>query len=218
MVAHGEVFLHFIELRRVSHVDRVLLRVKGAGFERGVQLGNRHRRRVHAQQLESLDVVRVGCRADLQALEVFRLVDRALVVGEGAPAVFPVSQAFHAVGRKFVKHAGADGAVKHVVSVLRAAEHERQFHGGGVGHDAVVVGGAAGDDVDGAAAHAVDHGRVIAQLVGREDGDFNITFGALFHQLRHFHGGCMLAVCRVNGVTELEVEFGGKGGSADRGH
>ena len=122
------------------------------------------------------------------------------------------------MGCQLVEHAGADGAVEHVVGMLGAAEHKRQLHGRGVGHDAVVVGSAAGDDVDGAAAHAIDHGCVIAQLVGREDGDFNVTFGALFDQLRHFHGGCMLAVCRVNRVAELEVELGGKGGSADGGH
>jgi len=53
--------------------------------------------------------------------------------------------------------------------------------------------GAAGDDVNRATAGAVDHGRVVAQLVGGKDGDFNVAVSALLDQLGQFHGCGVLA-------------------------
>ena len=163
-------------------------------------------------------MVWVGCGADLQALQVLGLVDRTLVVGEGAPAVFPIGQALQAVRRQFVEHASAYRTVEHVVGVLRTAKYKGQFHGRGVGHDAIEVGGPAGDDVDRAAACAVDHGRVVAQLVGREHGDFNVAVGALFDQFSQLQGGGMLAVGGVDRVAHFQVELGGVSAGADGGH
>ena len=118
------------------------------------------------------------------------------------------------MGCQLIQHAGAHSAVKHCVGVLRATEHKRQFHGCCVGHNAVEVRSTARHDVNRATAHAIDHGGIVAQLVGWEDGDFNITVGALFDQLGQFHGGCVLAVGGVNRVAHFEVELGCKCGRA----
>ena len=188
----------------------MLLRIKRTCFQSGVQLGDWHWRRVHAQELESLDVIRIGGRANFQPLQIFRLVDWALVVCESAPAVFPVGQTFHAMRCQFVQNTGTYCTIEHVVSVSCIAEYKGQFHGRCVGHDAVVVGGTARHDVDGAAAHAVDHGGIVAQLVGWENRNLYVAVGALFDQLCQFKSGSMLTVCGVHSVAHFEIELGSK--------
>ena len=78
MVGQRQVFLHFSKLVGQNHVERVFLPVDGFGFHRAVDLAESHRCRVGVQCLDPVQVDRVGDDANLQASQVFHLVDGAL--------------------------------------------------------------------------------------------------------------------------------------------
>ena len=102
----------------------MLLRVHGAGFERGVEFGERHWYRVGAQEFKRLDVHRVLVGADFQSLDVVRGFHRVFGVGDGAEADFPEAQSFQALVFEFFHQPLADVAVQDAVGVCLVAEDE----------------------------------------------------------------------------------------------
>ncbi len=165
------MLLHFVELAGQDGRGGVLLAVHRLLLHGRVQLGEGHGRGVGAERVEAVDEQLVLDHADLEAGEVFGLVDRAARVGGLAEAVLPVAQADQALLGQFGEQLLAESAVEHGVGFLAGIERERQVEhaevldhrhqGGAVGHR----------HFQRAAAQRGDHGDVVAQrAVGEELG------------------------------------------------
>ena len=126
VVGQRDELLHFPELVRRNHRDRILLAIDRLGLQRAVDLGERHRRRVGAQRLDPVDVDRVRDHAQLQAVDVLDLVDRTLAGGDLSIAQLPVGQADDALGLEFLVQLLADRAVADGVRLLLIGEQERE--------------------------------------------------------------------------------------------
>src|SRR6202022_3930554 len=87
VVGHAAIFLHLVKFGRVDQHQRVLLAVDHARLQRAVYLGKIDRRRGRAEALEQGDEIGRHRQADLEPLQIFRLLDRLGPGGDLAEAV-----------------------------------------------------------------------------------------------------------------------------------
>ncbi|MNX97232.1 hypothetical protein D3C86_1295880 [compost metagenome] len=126
MVGRADVFLHFVELVRQDHRVRIFLAVHRLGFQRAVQLGERHGHRVGLECLERVQEHRVGNDADLQARQVFRLGDGVLGVGDVAETQVPEAQRDQAFFRQLRGERLAQRTVQQGVRLAEVGDGEWQ--------------------------------------------------------------------------------------------
>ena len=177
MVGQGQVLLHLGELVGQNHAQRVFLPVQRFRFECGIDLRKGHRRGVGLQRPDPVQVDRVGNHADLQAGQVFHLVDGTLAVGHVAKAKLPVGQADNAFFRQLVVHLLAKGAVDHGVGFLAVGEQERKVINGEFLDLAGQNAGIHRDHLQRAALHRRHVGRVPTQHPTREQVDLDLAAG-----------------------------------------
>ncbi len=214
---HRDVLLHLVHLGRHHQRGRVFLAVHRTGFQRAEDLGERHRLRARTQQLEGLDMRRVGRGADLQAADVLGLVDGPFVVTQAAEADFPEGQALDAVRAQLVEQREAHRAVQHLVGRRAILELVGQVENVQARHQTGDKGIAGGTDVDGAAAHARDQRGVVAELAVGKDLDLDTALRALLDLLAEGQRGLMLRIGFRNGMGKAQLDGRLRGGHAGDG-
>ena len=204
MVGHREVLLHLIELARQNGVVRVLLAVHRLGFQRGEEFRERQRHGVGAQCLEAVEEHVVLHHAQLDAVHVFELVDRALAVGEVAEAVLPVHQAHQALFLQLVHHLLAHGAVQHHVGLFGVVEQERRVPDRHLFGDAHQRGGGAHHHLLRTANQGLLHLQVRAQRCRTDGAHTHLAARGFFHLFGKQLGGAALVGSLVEPVAEAD--------------
>src|SRR6185437_12619365 len=88
---HRQIFLHFVEARRINLRQRIFLAVHHAGLQRDEYFGKRQGTWIGAVSLEHFDAPGAARHAQFDALKVARHLDRVLVVGDLTEAVLPAA-------------------------------------------------------------------------------------------------------------------------------
>jgi hypothetical protein len=104
----AEMLLHLPEAGVADQRSRVLLSIHRPRLQRGEKLREGQRRGIGAQDLEGLDMRRVGRGADLQPAQIGRAVNRAAGVGNVAETNIPEAQNMQAVRLQLPAQAAAD--------------------------------------------------------------------------------------------------------------
>jgi len=119
-----QVLLQLRQLGRGDNRQRVLLTVHHALLERHIQLAERDLLGGCAEGLENVDGHRIRRGADLETLEVRRLHNGPLAVGDVADAVVPPAERHHADLAETLVKLGADGAFQHLEGGCGIREQE----------------------------------------------------------------------------------------------
>src|SRR6266481_4470602 len=160
----------FVELEGNGRRHRVLITVQHAALQRSVDLAEVHRRRVGAHRVDRGDEYLGGYGADLEALEVGRLLHFLLRRHDvaKAPAHRPRQHLEPRLLHVLVE-LPADRSVEHRERVLVAPPLERQPENAQAPHERRVLRGAAGGAGGaGAEAHRLDHLPRLAELARRK--------------------------------------------------
>ena len=136
MAGDAQEFLHFVQFGCLDGHKRVFLAIDGLGLECRENFAERHRHGIGAQRLESVEEDVVLHHAHLDAVEFFRLGDRALAVGQVAKTVLPVGQVDQPGFFELLVEIHAGRAVEHRVGFFLVGKQERQVERAELFHDA----------------------------------------------------------------------------------
>ena len=216
MIGQRDVLLHFLHLVGIHVLERIFLAVDGLGFQRGEHFGEGHGHGVGAQGLPGFQGDGVGHDAQLEAGNVFKLGDRALVVGHVAEAHGRPANAVHADLFHFLEHALGDGRVVQfvdfgVIGIREGNVPDLHFlDPGGEGSQRAHI------KFLRAGLHALKHLFVAAKLGAVVHLNVDVAVGVLlrqFGELVHGHG---LRVRIRHGVSEPDIR-GGKSVAGQQG-
>ena len=206
MVGCGLVFADFLQVVLDDVDRRIFKRVHNAGLHRGVHFAPGNRGGAGAQRRKGVDIEVCFGNTDLQALEIIKRGDDALVGHDMAEALAVDAQEFQARARlDLIPHRLHGAVVQRSLHGVEILEHERQIHDGGqrgeVRYDAE-----AGDrDVNGSELVALDHVALVAERAVVVD--VELDAGILFRQQLLELGNAdaiarvrRLVVCQGDGV------------------
>ena len=118
--------LHLVELRRVDQRERIFLPVDHLGLQRRIDLDEIDRGRRGAERAEHRGEQRAHRHAQLQALQVVRIVDRLVAGGDLAEAVVPhLVERHEADGADLLADMRAEIAVDRGPHAVEIRERER---------------------------------------------------------------------------------------------
>ncbi|MOA27447.1 hypothetical protein D3C78_1483280 [compost metagenome] len=130
MARDGEILLHLVEFVALDHRERVFLAVDGVLLKAGVDLGERHRHGVGAQDGEGFQVDRRLDDADLQALHVFKFGHRVLAVGQVTETQVPITQPYQPLAVQLRRQFLPDRPIDDRMGFLDVVEQEREIEHG----------------------------------------------------------------------------------------
>ena len=204
VIAHREVFLHFVELGAVYKGDRIFLRVDGLLEQCGVELAEVDGGRVGAEGLEEFKVSRNRLNADFDSLQIGGALYGRFVVRDLAEAVLREAEEADALRQDLFIEDLSKFSVERFVSGSSVLEKVRQVD------DLELRRNVRGDSrrehrhFDRAERHAFEHLAFAAKLGVRVDVDGDASAGGLFHVLfKGFVKGDDVGLLIRGAVTEL---------------
>ena len=178
------MLLDFLELVGLNDRKRILLAVDHLLFERGVNLGKRHRNRVGAQCIEGVDVNRRLNHAQLEAGDILGGFDRAPAVRHVAEAQIEVGQVDQAFFRQLGVESLADLTVENLVNFLGIVEQEGEVDDGKFLDLPLQDAGVHRGEIERTALNGGQQLRVAAENATGENLDFHLAAALLCDQGR----------------------------------
>ena len=212
MVGQRTELLDFVQLRRRDDRQRIFLALDDLGLQRGVNFAEIDRGGRCIERLEHRGPERRHRHADLEALEVFRAVDRLGRRRGLAEAVVPDLVHDNEIGLgDLATDMGAQAAVHGLPDRVVVRERKADAADRRCRHQRRQNQPRQREEFDAAGPDLAQHVRVGTELVVRKDLQVEPAIGLGLDRRRHFLGACVhgMAVRKVIGV--LVGKFGGLG-------
>ena len=204
MTSHGEVAVNLEILVVDVVILRVFLSIHRTHLKRSEDFGVGQRNRLHAQRFHHISKNLTLGNADGQPFQILYLFDRALAVGNIAPAVVPVAQQLDAILFAIIGENLAFIAVYHGKCLLSGIEQIRHIHRLKAGHDVADTHRIFNKDIDGAQRSALHGLGTSSQLVGRIDIQIHGAVRILGQLLVEVLGSFLIRMARGTAVMNGE--------------